>query len=211
MTSSPVQRVDMTQTPVHADPRPAFAAALDRTVDVLRSLKPDDRNRPTPCAEYDVEQLTAHIVAVVRRVAAFGRGDDPFSVAQLVAGLRVEDAAAQFLAARAEQEAVWADDAVLGRMLVLPFATLPGAISLAIYVSEVTVHTWDLATALGVRVDWDDDVVGGALFAMEQALPASQRGADNGVPFGDVVPTADDAPAIDRLVAWVGRDPSWAV
>jgi uncharacterized protein (TIGR03086 family) len=96
-------------------------------------------------------------------------------------------------------------------MLVLPFATLPGAISLAIYVSEVTVHTWDLATALGVRVDWDDAVVSGALLAMEQALPPSQRGADNGVPFGDVVPTPDDAPAIDRLVAWVGRDPSWAV
>ena len=27
------------------------------------------------------------------------------------------------------------------------------------------------------------------------------------VPFAEAVPTADDAPAIDRLVAWYGRDP----
>jgi hypothetical protein len=27
------------------------------------------------------------------------------------------------------------------------------------------------------------------------------------MPFGDIVPVADDAPAIDRLIGFMGRDP----
>jgi hypothetical protein len=29
------------------------------------------------------------------------------------------------------------------------------------------------------------------------------------IPFADAVPVPEDAPAIDRLVAWQGRDPHW--
>jgi hypothetical protein len=29
------------------------------------------------------------------------------------------------------------------------------------------------------------------------------------VPFGPVVPVPGDAPPIDRLVCWQGRDPRW--
>ncbi|GAA1511493.1 hypothetical protein [Nocardioides humi] len=38
-------------------------------------------------------------------------------------------------------------------------------------------------------------------------MPAEPRGGE--IPFGPVVPVADDAPAYDRLVAWTGRDPQW--
>jgi len=31
-----------------------------------------------------------------------------------------------------------------------------------------------------------------------------------GVPFGAVVEVPADAPAYDRLVGWLGRDPHWA-
>ncbi|MEM9563173.1 MAG: TIGR03086 family protein, partial [Actinomycetota bacterium] len=103
----------------------------------------------------------------------------------------------------------WADDAVLGRDLTLPFAVVPGAIALSIYIGELTIHTWDLAVAIGADVVWDDDVVDGAVVAITTGLPAEPRGDEVGIPFDPVVPTAQDAPAIDRLVAWTGRDPSW--
>jgi uncharacterized protein (TIGR03086 family) len=87
----------------------------------------------------------------------------------------------------------------------LPFGTLPGAAALAMYTGEITTHTWDLAVATGRPPVWDDDVVSGALAAVGRGLPA-ERGP--GIPFAPPVPVPDDAPVIDRLLAWQGRDPA---
>ncbi len=102
--------------------------------------------------------------------------------------------------------------------MALPWIQGNGADVLASYFSELTVHTWDLATATGQQPDWDDTVVTAALAARD-FLPAENRRAlfeeisaamgldEVAIPFAEAVPVADDAPAIDRLVAWNGRDP----
>ncbi|MGI9623767.1 MAG: TIGR03086 family metal-binding protein, partial [Acidimicrobiales bacterium] len=86
------------------------------------------------------------------------------------------------------------------------------------YFSELTVHTWDLAVSTGQQPDWDDDVVTAALAARD-FLPAENRLAlfeeisaamgleEAAIPFAEQVTIPDDAAAIDRLVAWNGRDP----
>ncbi len=100
-----------------------------------------------------------------------------------------------------------------------PWIPGSGADVLASYLSELTVHTWDLAMATGQQPDWDDGVVDAAL-ASRDFLPAEDRRAlfeevsaamgldEVAIPFAEAVPVADDAPAIDRLVAWNGRAPS---
>jgi uncharacterized protein (TIGR03086 family) len=146
-------------------------------------------------------------VGVLRRVAAVGRGDDPFSVSFVVdEGSDGVDAwVDQWNAAAHEVQEVWSAPGVLERAMRLPFATLPGAETIAIYTSEVTVHTWDLATATGQQPAWDDAVVAAALATMKKALPAEYRGPE--VPFAPVVAVAADAPLIDQLAAWNGRQP----
>ncbi len=191
------------------DPRPLFARTLDTAATVIAGISADDAGRPTPATDYDVDHLVRHVVAVVDRVAAVARGEDPLSVPQEVAPLDPEEYRAAFDRARAGQEAVWADDGVLERELTLPFAVLPGAIALSIYVGEITVHTWDLAVAIGAEVDWDPAAVETALISITTGLPAEPRGGPDGIPFDPVVPTAEDATAIERTVAWTGRDPAW--
>jgi uncharacterized protein (TIGR03086 family) len=115
--------------------------------------------------------------------------------------------AAEWAATIKTQTEEWADDRLLGQPMVLPFATLPGAAALAIYTAEIMIHAWDLTTALGVSPAWDQEVAARVLPIIQQGIPAEGRGPE--MPFDPVVPTADDAPAIDRLVAWVGRDPDW--
>jgi len=102
-------------------------------------------------------------------------------------------------------QAAFTDPAVLGRPLVFHFATMPGAVAMAVYLSEVSVHTWDLARATGQDPVFDDASVELALATMRVGMPAERRGGE--IPFGPVVPVADDAPAIHRLVGWVGRRP----
>ena len=106
-----------------------------------------------------------------------------------------------------DAEAAWSDPAVLRREMRLPFGTLPGAAALAAYTGEVSTHTWDLAVATGQLPAWDEHVLAGALVVTHRKLPAAERAP--GIPFGDAVPVPEDAPLIDRLVAWQGRDPRW--
>ena len=103
--------------------------------------------------------------------------------------------------------------------MALPWLEGSGADVLESYFSELTVHTWDLATATCQEPDWDDVVVTAALEA-PRILPAENRRAlyaeisaamgldEVAVPFAEAVPVPEGAPAIDRLVAWNGRDPA---
>jgi uncharacterized protein (TIGR03086 family) len=189
------------------DPRPAFTTAAETAHAAISAVRPDQLDGPTPCPDYDVRALLGHMITVLRRVAAVGRGEHPFTVPQVVRDVPDDGWSAAARAAVDDVRLVWADPAVLTRQLTLPFGVLPGAAALAAYTAEVTTHTWDLAVATGQRPDWDPQVLGLALGAIHRALPAEGRGDD--VPFAPVVPVPDDAPAIDRLVAWEGRDPAW--
>ncbi len=201
----------MTETTTSAstttDPRPAFGSAVETAVAVVAAVRPDQLSGATPCAEYDVRALLGHQVFVLRRVAAVGRGEDPFSVPQLTAGVPDDGWGAAARAAAAEALTVWADDELLDRELTLPFGSHRGSVALAAYTSELTTHSWDLARATGQSPDWDERVRAAALAATRRILPADVRGGP--VPFGPVVPVPDDAPLVDRLVAWQGRDPRW--
>jgi uncharacterized protein (TIGR03086 family) len=199
-----------------ADPRPILDRAITTGGSVIAGIRPDQLSAPTPCPEMDARDMVRHLVGVLDRVAALGRGEDPFAVTET----QVPDdgwSGAWSAAARRAADA-WRDDAVLERPTALPWIQGSGAEVLTSYFSELTVHTWDLAVATGQQPDWDDTVVTAALEA-RQVLPAENRRAlfeeisaamgldEVAVPFADAVPVPDDAPAIDRLVAWNGRDP----
>lgn len=199
------------------DPRPILDRAIATGGVVIAGIRPEQLTDPTPCTDMDVRALLAHVIGVLGRIAALGNGEDPFAVAEIpVVDDRWSDAWRE--SGRGATDA-WSDDAVLERPMALPWIEGTGAQVLMSYFSELTVHTWDLATATGQRPDWDDTVVAAAFEGVRQILPAENRRAlyaeisaargfdEVAVPFADAVPIDEDAPAIDRLVAWNGRDP----
>jgi uncharacterized protein (TIGR03086 family) len=192
--------------PSTTDPRAAFFAAARTACDTVAAVTPDQLPGPTPCSEFDVSALLAHLVAVFSRVTALANGIPAIGHAPPVTGVRDDGWGTAARAAVHEIELAWADPAVLGLEMRLPFGTLPGAAALASYTGEVITHTWDLAVATGQTPTWDDELLAGALAAVHRKLPA-ERGP--GIPFAPAVPVPDDAPVIDRLVAWQGRDPNW--
>jgi uncharacterized protein (TIGR03086 family) len=188
------------------DPRPPFAAATGLLLTTVAVVRPEQLTAPTPCTEFDVRTLLGHVLYVLRRIAVAGAGGEVGSVPP-VTGEPAEGWEAALRAAAGRVAEVWADDDVLDLVMRLPFGTLPGRAALATWIGEVTTHTWDLAVATGQSPAWDDDVAAAGLAAIHGKLPAAGRPA--GVPFADAVPVPDDAPVIDRLVAWQGRDPQW--
>jgi uncharacterized protein (TIGR03086 family) len=189
------------------DPRPAFFAAARTACDTVAGVSADRLADPTPCTEFDVRALLGHLVAVLHRVASVASGAPAIGPALLVTDVPDVgwDGAAR--AALDDVRAAWSDPAVLDREMRLPFGTLPGAAALASYTGELSTHTWDLAVATGQSPAWDEQVLAGALRAIRSKLPTAER--PPGFPFDDAVPVPADAPLIDRLVAWQGRDPHW--
>ncbi|MCF6378915.1 TIGR03086 family metal-binding protein [Nocardioides KLBMP 9356] len=73
------------------------------------------------------------------------------------------------------------------------------------YTADVFMHSWDLARATGQDPHLDEDEAGRMLEGMR---PIEAMLRDSGQ-YGPAVPVPDDASAVDRLMGFVGRDPSW--
>ncbi|MFD7574044.1 TIGR03086 family metal-binding protein [Streptomyces sp. NPDC059810] len=186
------------------DPRQHLLKAVELAGRTVAAVRPEQLDEPTPCTEFTVRRLAGHLVAVLRRIALAGRGGDVTTLPTVADDLADTAWQEAWDAAVREVEEAWADPAILGRTLTLPFGSLPGAAATAVWTSEFTVHTWDVATATGQLPEWDPELVAVSYAAMRRGLPAGPR---DGAPFGAAVDVAEDAPAIDRLVAWCGRTP----
>jgi uncharacterized protein (TIGR03086 family) len=213
------------------DLRPVFVRALALATDVVATTRLDQLDDPTPCRDFDVRQLLEHLVDVVERVGEIGRGGDLSTRPAVVRYVHDQEWLTAFCDAAVEAIDAWSDEAVLDRVIELPWSARPGRATLATYLNEVTVHTWDLARATGQHPAWDDVVVGMALDAVRVLTDggplmafdavgisvAADWGLDGehaaGLPAETVAPFDDPldldaaAPLIDRLVAWNGRRP----
>jgi len=185
-----------------ADPRPLFGQALDQAAQLIAAIGDDQLSLPTPCTEYDVATLLNHLTGAIARCgdAALGKelGELEATPAKPSAGF-----AAAFAAAQAEATGVWEDDALLSKEVVLPWATLPGAVIVQMYALETVLHSWDLAVATGHEDKLDDTIAEQLIPVAEQMLPVEPRGGE--IPFEAVVPAPEGAGAGDRLAAYSGR------
>jgi uncharacterized protein (TIGR03086 family) len=73
------------------------------------------------------------------------------------------------------------------------------------YTLDVFMHTWDLARALGVEPGLDPERCEAFLAGAEPFEEAMRSSGQYGPRF----PVPADADAQDRLVGFIGRDPSW--
>lgn len=183
------------------DPRDDLFRAADLAGDLLETVREEDHDRPTPCAEWSVLDLVGHLVQVTRRVAHIGRGGRPDDVATMSPGAPAEGWGPAYRAGVLALRAVWADDAVLTATLNHPAGPLPGAVAGTIYVQEFTTHAGDLAVALGRTDLLDEELAERTLAGSLRFVPRERAG----FPFGDPVEVPDDAPAHVRLAAWLGR------
>lgn len=191
------------------------------TVDAITA---DQLELPTPCADMNVRELQRHLHMAIARAATIPTLGDPTDLP--VEDETIGDAAwpQAIDAVAASAATTWADDALLSTEMQLPWMQAPGAEVLGVYLNEVIVHTWDLATATGQSPRWLDADVELALEAISRQLPTADRapmweaakqslppellaGRPWADPFADAVDVPADAGALARLVAWNGRRP----
>lgn len=161
---------------------------------VVRSIAEDDLVRQTPCSEFDVAGLTEHLVRSITILGGAAGAEmperDPLdSVERQV-----------ILAARPALDA-WHRRGIDGAVDV-GGTTMPATVLVGILSLEFLVHAWDYATAIGHTVPAPDSLSDYVL-AMAEKIVTPQGRARAG--FDDPVEVPDDAPPLQRLLAFTGR------
>lgn len=180
-----------------------LAGVLSKTGDLIEGVDADQLSLPTPCDDYDVETLINHIVGWLRlfEASCHGRIYDG-DVANHRCGA---DPAAEFRAAAAGLVAGWEKYGFDRKVAVTGSNKLPAEMVLNMTVMEYLTHGWDLAVATAQPIPFTDQEAAETLTRAEATLPPEYRGEH--MPFGEIVPTSQDASAVDRLVAFLGREP----
>lgn len=159
-----------------------LASALAITARTVSELAPGDLSRPTPCPELTVEGLLQHLTDTTIRFADLVLPDeDPGEESYLHAA----------------------------RRLLAGYEAGPpeGATDIGVILMDTIAHGWDLAVATGRRAPYPAEASEAGLEAGRRMLKPEFRGP--GQPFAAEVPVAETAPAIDRLMGFLGRDPGW--
>ena len=174
----------MTDSPVDQ-----LARALDQAGRALDTVSDDNLDDPTPCSDWTVGQLAAHVATGPGTWARMARGEEvDWSV---VPDVPTGDLSSTFRTGA---------DELLAAMRGLPEDQQGQA---SFQVAEYAVHSWDLTRGTGADLELDDSLAEAGLVAMQGGLTdENRRGA-----FGTEVSVPADASAYERLAAFSGRDP----
>ncbi|MFF1836652.1 TIGR03086 family metal-binding protein [Streptomyces sp. NPDC058231] len=162
---------------------------------------------PTPCPDYAVRELLAHLVGLSAAFRDAARKDlGPTTDNSPKAALPVlgDDWRAALPPLLDELVAAWRDPAARQGMTRAGGVDLPGEVAAMVALNELVVHGWDLARSTGQKYEADEAslLVSLAMLTPRDNIPRPDI-------FGPPVPVPADAPLVDRAIAMSGRHPDW--
>ena len=171
--------------------------ALGVLQQVLHTVAGDDMSRQTPCTQFNVAQLTEHLLNSITAIGGMAGAEMPATDESDSPERRVVSAARPALDA-------WHRRGLEGNV---PFGKgeMPAKGACGILSLEFLVHAWDYARAVGHDVNAPEPL---AEYVLSLARATIQPELRSRAGFDDPVAVAQDADALDRLVAFTGRNPA---
>lgn len=185
--------------------------AVRASVEIISKATSDDLTRPTPCADWTLADLLAHMTGQHYGFAAASNGNGADLAVWQPRPLG-DDPVTGYAEAAEHVIAAFARDGVLERPFALPeisiTTTFPGALAIRFHFIDYVVHGWDVARALGIDVHFPDDVIQAAL-ATARAIPDGPERHEPGAAFGSGLPVSDGLDPLAETLARLGRSPHW--
>ena len=179
-----------------------LASAIADVEPIVSAVRREQYVLPTPCAAFDTRTLLGHLIGGMRGFADVGEGGalsfdlDP--------DLDREDALSEYRDAGSRLLAAWRAPGTIERTYNMPWGEMQGYQIVGYAFLEVLTHGWDLAKAVGLARTIDAGLAEAALASARMWVDA---GARTPMLFGPEVTAPEDAPAPDRLAAFLGRQP----
>jgi uncharacterized protein (TIGR03086 family) len=163
---------------------------------VLQGITKDDEAKQTPCREFDVAKLTDHLMNSITTIGGMAGAEFPERD-------RSESVDRQVLSAARPALDAWRERGLDGNV---PFrdGEAPAKMMAGILSLELLVHAWDYAKATGREVSAPDELSDYVLGLAKTIITPEGR---SNVGFDDPIDVAADAGALDRLLAYTGRQP----
>lgn len=182
-----------------------------RCVEVVAEVRPEDLERRTPCAAWNLADLLAHMTVQHRGFAAAAAGDGAdfdWTPRPLSPGY-----AEQYAAAAHEALQVFDEPGVLGRQFVLPeipaAPSFLGAQAVGFHFIDALVHGWDVARSIGAAYEMPDEFVDPAV-RIALAVPGGPYRERPGAAFGPALAqSSDTASPLNVVLTALGRSPEW--
>jgi uncharacterized protein (TIGR03086 family) len=168
--------------------------------ELIDAIQPYQWSAPTQCIDWTVHRLVEHLVCKILVFTAVLAEQPP---PQRGDGMPSDQLARAYRESAAALLGAFGRPDVLDRTYQGPLGAATGAKRLKIRMYDLLAHGWDLAQALGRPADLPKDAVEESL-AFARADGRAVR--PGGGCFGPARPVAEAAPAIVRLVAFLGRD-----
>lgn len=185
----------MSTTPVTA-----FAGVIDTIAHLVEAVEEEQWSAPTPCTDWNVQQMVDHLLAGQHTFAVVMGAQPPLPALGPAPGALKR----AFRTSSAALVAAFERPGALERTVRAPIGEVPGAVALHLQTIEHLVHGWDLARAMGQKalfdeatVEWETEFARGL---------TAQMPSGPGAPFAPSRTAPEDAPALDRLAALLGRD-----
>ena len=186
------------------EPLVSLSLASSTFVDALVQVDDEQLSRPTPCEDWDVAALIAHVTMGNEMAVALLDGasqdealafiDREFGGEDVISACR-SSVGAQMVRMQAVDD--W--DAVVHH----PVGDVAAAQLLGFRTGDLTLHAWDLATALGIDDRLPEELAAVVYDSMKPMEPfIGQIGLFGQGPSGDV---GDDADVRQRLLDLTGR------
>lgn len=178
-----------------------LAEALCAAGPVVAAVPPAGWSLPTPCASWCTRDVLNHVVATTTKFSMFACGlvQAPRTPAGDLLGADPLDA---FERCRAYSTESWAHTD-LHKRCHLPFGTYPAAEAAAINAFDVLVHTWDIAHAVGLPYEPENELTELAYMVAVQLVTPEAVAAGHYARLVEVAPPA--TPAWRDVLTLTGR------
>jgi uncharacterized protein (TIGR03086 family) len=193
---------------------PVDVEMLQRACDIadriMSGVQPGQLGDLTPCAEWTVRDLMEHMVS---STDFFADAAEHGSVTEdrEWPDYSPEDLLPAHRRHAGRLVAAFRVPGVMDRPMVILAGAPTAAFCIQIAISERFVHAWDLAAATSQPFGHDGADIAAALLASPEFLAVNSEVRSNTPPpLGPEVAVDSDAGSVERLVAFLGRDPSQA-
>lgn len=178
-------------------------------VDVIRNVKPDHLDAPTPCTDYDVRRLLNHLLFWGASLEGAARKEavPPPAAAETEIDLVHDDWLAELegrldgIVGAWSQPAAWVGTTRMGGPMELPAPMVGGMV-----LGELVVHGWDVARSTGQVPSFDEELI---VYVLDEVAQTAALGRHLGI-YGPEVAVPQSAPTLDRVLGMTGRDPGWS-
>jgi uncharacterized protein (TIGR03086 family) len=184
----------------------AYEQTLVWTGQRIAGVRAEDLTLATPCTEWNVRALVAHIVAGIWYFQALATGEPVEDLMRGLNDLVGDDPFASYdRAARAGLDA-WRAPGRLDRSYTMPLGDRLGREALGIHQADLLIHGWDVAEATHQDSTIDDEL---ARFALETEESFIKEMGGRGRAYADALPAPPGSTDQERLLAFVGRTATW--